>query len=148
MDIGCYCISLSRLLFGREPERVLGVADVDARFGTDRLASGLLDFGAGTSVFTCSTQCFRDQYVRIYGSDGKIEIEQPFNHDPAEATRLVLHAGEERREITFEPCNQFTIQGERFSQAILEDTAVPLPLEDAVANMRVLDAVRESAGLQ
>src|SRR5437667_8809394 len=56
MDIGCYTVSLSRFIFGSEPERVSGIVEYDPRFKTDRLSSGILDFGHGTSTFTCSTQ--------------------------------------------------------------------------------------------
>jgi len=55
MDIGCYCISLARFIFGSEPQKVLGKLEYDPEFRTDRLCSGILDFGEGTSSFTCST---------------------------------------------------------------------------------------------
>ena len=63
MDIGCYCVSFARWLFDAEPKRVVALADIDAAFGTDRLASGLLDFGRGAASFTCSTQL--SSYQRI-----------------------------------------------------------------------------------
>jgi predicted dehydrogenase len=145
MDIGCYAISLARLVFGAEPRRVLGRWDIDPRFGTDRITSGVLDFGRATSTFTCATQLQSYQRVNIVGTDGRIEIEIPFNAPPDRPCRIWHQRGEQIDEIGFEICDQYTIEGYELSRAILEDTPVPTPLEDAVANMRVIDAVAASA---
>ncbi len=140
MDIGCYAISLSRYLFGREPQRVMGTLERDPEFGTDRLASGILDFEAGTGTFTCSTQMAAYQRVQIFGKQGRIEIEIPFNAPPDRTCKLWLQTSTGIEEIALPVCNQYTIQGDLFSQAILQDTPVPTPIEDAVANMRVIEA--------
>ncbi|MGD8794180.1 MAG: Gfo/Idh/MocA family oxidoreductase [Anaerolineae bacterium] len=145
MDIGCYCVSLSRWLFGAEPERVLGMIEYDPEFGTDRLTSGLLDFGRGRATFTCATQLSEYQRVNVVGDEGRVEIEIPFNAPPDRSCRIWHHRGEEVEEIAFEAVNQYTLQGDRFSQAILEDGEVPTPLEDGVANMSVIEAVVRSA---
>lgn len=145
MDIGCYNISLSRFLFGEEPKRVLGILEFDPRFGTDRLASGILDFGRGTASFTCSTQLVPYQRVNIFGTEGMIEIEIPFNAPPDNPCKIWLHRDSQVQEFVFEICDQYTIQADLFSLAVINDTPVPTPLEDAVANMKVIDAVVESA---
>jgi len=145
MDIGCYTISLARLVFGAEPRRVLGLIDTDPRFATDRITSALLDFGRKTSSFTCSTQLQPYQRVHILGDAGRIEIEIPFNAPPDRACRIWHQRGEQIDEIMFDVCDQYTIEGDALSRAILDDTPVPTPLEDAVANMRVIDAVFASA---
>lgn len=147
MDIGCYSISLSRFLFEREPKRVLGIMDYDPNFKTDRLTSGIMDFEDGTSTFTCATQLFSYQRVNIFGTAGKIEIEIPFNPPTDKPTRIWLETDSGKKEISFAACNHYTIQGDLFSQAILNDSQVPTPLEDAVANMQVLEAIRENARL-
>ena len=144
MDIGCYNISLSRFIFGEEPRRVLGVLDYDPNFKTDRVASGILDFGRGTAVFTCSTQLAPYQRVNIFGDAGRVEIEIPFNAPPDRACRMWHETPAGIEEITFDICDQYTIQGDLFSLAVINDTPVPTPLEDAVANMRVIEAVVES----
>ena len=145
MDIGCYSVSLSRFLFDCEPRRVFGIAEYDPRFQTDRLTSGILDFGRGASTFTCSTQLVPYQRVNIFGTEGRVEIEIPFNAPPDRRCRIWhQHAGEPR-EIVFDPCDQYTIQGDLFSQSILNDSDVPVPLEDAAANMRVIESLFESA---
>jgi len=145
MDIGCYCISLSRFIFGSEPQRVCGIMEYDPRFKTDRLTSGILDFGEGTATFTCSTQLSPYQRVNILGIDGRVEIEIPFNAPSDQPCKLWHQRGSEIEEIALETCNHYTIQGDLFSQAVLHDTEVPTPLEDAVANMSVIDALSRSA---
>jgi len=145
MDIGCYCISLSRFINDSEPKRVCGIVEYDPNFGTDRLTSGMLDFGKTTSTFTCSTQLSDYQRVNIFGTKGRIEIEIPFNAPPDKPTKLWLQRGDQIDEITFEICDQYTIQGDLFSLAIINDTEVPTPIEDAVANMKVLEKIVESA---
>lgn len=145
MDIGCYNVSLSRFIFGAEPKRVFGIAEFDPQFQTDRLASGVLDFGNGTATFTCSTQLSPYQRVNIFGTEGCVEIEIPFNAPPDKPCRLWHQQGDQVEEIVFDICDQYTIEFDQFSLAVLNDTAVPTPLEDAVANMKVIEAVFESS---
>ncbi len=145
MDIGCYNISLSRFLFDSEPKRVIATADFDPKFKTDRRVSGILDFGSGTATFTCSTQMVPFQHVVILGTDGRIELEIPFNAPANQSVRILHQQGSRIDEIRFEPCDQYTIQADQFSRAILNDVPAPTPLSDAVANMKVLDAIRESS---
>ena len=145
MDIGCYPISLSRFLFEAEPLRVCGVMELDPVFKTDRQASGIMVFGAGTATFTCGTQLAPYQRVNILGTDGRIEIEIPFNAPPDQPCRIWYQSGSGTEDIQFEVCDQYTVQGDLFAKAILDDTPVPIPLSDAVANMQVLDALVLSA---
>jgi predicted dehydrogenase len=145
MDIGCYTISLSRFIFGSEPQRVCGIIEYDPQFKTDRLASGVLDFDRGTSTFTCATQLTPYQRVNIFGTEGRVEIEIPFNAPPDRPCRMWHQHGSEIHEIVLDVCDQYTIQGDLFSQAVLDDTPVPTPLEDAVANMKVIEALVQSA---
>ncbi|MGH9831843.1 MAG: Gfo/Idh/MocA family protein [Blastocatellia bacterium] len=144
MDIGCYNISLSRFIFGEEPRRALGILEFDPNFKTDRIASGILDFGRGTSTFTCSTQLAPYQRVNILGAEGRIEIEIPFNAPPDRPCKMWRQFKDKVEEIEFEICDQYTIEGDLFSLAVINDTPVPTPLEDAVANMKVIEAVFES----
>jgi predicted dehydrogenase len=146
MDIGCYCISFPRFLLDKEPVRVSAIMDADPIMKTDRLSSGILDFSDGiTSIFSCSTQLMPYQRTQVLGTDGRIEIEIPVNTPPDKVTRIWLHKKEKTEEITFEAVDQYTLQAEYFSNAILEDSPVPIPLEDAVNNMKVIDAFRKSA---
>jgi predicted dehydrogenase len=145
MDIGCYNISLSRLLFGTEPRRVLGIVEYDPQLQVDRLASGVLDFGRGTATFTCSTQLTPYQRVNIFGTTGRVEIEIPFNAPPDRPCRMWHQTERGIEEIVLDTVDQYTIQGDLFARTVLDDTPVPTPIEDAVANMRVLEAVVESS---
>jgi len=138
-------ISLARFLFGAEPRRVLGMMEYDPHLKIDRLASGILDFHSGTSTFTCSTQLTPYQRVNILGTEGRIEIEIPFNAPSDRPCKLWHQHGTETDEIVLDVCDQYTIQAELFSLAVLNSTDVPTPLKDAVANMRVIEAVIRSA---
>jgi len=145
MDIGCYNISISRFIFGAEPQRVCGIVEYDPQFKTDRLASGMLDFGSGTATFTCSTQLASYQRVHIFGDTGRIEIEIPFNAPPDRPCKIWHQHDGGIEEIVFVVCDQYTLQGDALARAILDDTPVPTPIEDAVANMAVIEALVRSS---
>jgi predicted dehydrogenase len=148
MDVGCYPISLSRFLFGSEPARVMAHIEIDPVTQLDRLTSALLEFVAGTATFTCGTQIAPFQRVNIFGTTGRIEIEIPFNAPADRPCRIWLQTAAEPgqvQEISFETCNQYTLQADAFVCAILDDTPVPTPLTDAIANMRVIERVTASA---
>lgn len=144
MDIGCYPISLSRFLTDSEPVRVMASVIRNPDFGTDILTSGILEFTQTTATFTCSTLLTPYQRVLVYGTKGYIEIEIPFNAPPDAPCRIWLHNQAASEEFTFEICDQYTIQAELFARAILDDTPVPTPLTDGLANMRVIDAIIKS----
>lgn len=150
MDIGCYPITLSRMLYGEEPSRVMGLLDRDPEMKIDRLASALLDYPSGQCVFHCSMQLVFYQRMQVLGTRGRIEVEIPFNAPPDRPTRLFIDDGRslfgdgiEIEEIPI--CDQYTIQGDLFSRAILGDGTVPVQLEDAIRNMAVIEAVFRSA---
>ncbi|HWB86852.1 MAG TPA: Gfo/Idh/MocA family oxidoreductase [Bryobacteraceae bacterium] len=150
MDIGCYPITTSRLVFGEEPRRVLGLMTRHAQLGTDILTSAILEFSTGHSVFTCSTQLVPYQRMQFMGTKGRIELEIPFNAPPDRPTRIFIDDGRDLlgsgiQAEEFPVCDQYTIQGDLFSRAIREDGPVPVPLEDAVKNMTVIDALVESS---
>jgi len=150
MDIGCYPITIARFIFRDEPLRVFGLIERDPQLGVDRLASAILEFPAGQASFTCSTQLVPYQRMQLCGTLGRIEVEIPFNAPPDEPTRVFIHdgvdlAGRNPEVKEFPICNQYTIQGDLFSQAILENSMQAIPLEDAVKNMAVIDAIFRSA---
>jgi predicted dehydrogenase len=124
---------------------VHGILERDAVFGTDKLASGTLDFGQGWSTFTCSTQLAPYQRIHIFGEDGRVEIEVPGNAPPDRPCKMWHQRGEAIEKIVFDICDQYTLQCDAMARCILDDTPVPTPLSDAVANMRVVEAVVESA---
>ena len=148
MDIGCYNINVSRMLFAGEPVRIEAAVRRDPTMGIDTLSSAVLEFpGGGQATFTCSTRSEDYQRVHIVGSAGRIEIEIPFNIPPDRETRIFITAGGEppvapaTETLVFPPEDQYTIQARLFAQAILDDTPVSVPPADAIANMTVIDAI-------
>jgi predicted dehydrogenase len=150
LDIGSYPITLSRWLFGEEPERVTGALELDPDFGTDRLASGIMEFRAGHSVFTCGTQTNYYQRMELLGTEGRLAVEIPFNAPNDRPTYvtvadgMTVYGGKVRVE-EIPVCDQYTVQGDAFSRAIRDDAEVPVPLEDALGNMKAIDAIFRSA---
>lgn len=150
MDIGCYPIQIARFLFAQEPETASALIDRDPEWKTDRLSSVVLGFPSGHCVFTCSTQLVPYQKIQILGTKGRIEIEVPFNAPPDRKTRMFFDNGVDPfgtgiKTEEFPICDQYTIQGDLFSQAVRGAGEVPTPLEDSIANMAVIEAVFESA---
>jgi predicted dehydrogenase len=150
MDIGCYLIHGSRCAFAQEPTRVVACIDRDPQMKTDRLTSAILDFPGGHSIFTCSTQLVPYQRIHFLGTRGRIEIEIPFNAPIDRPTRIFIDdggdlSGKNITTETFPTANQYTMQGDAFSKAVLENKEVPVPLEDAIKNMAVIEAISHSA---
>jgi len=152
MDIGCYLIQASRFAFAQEPARVVASIDRDPAMHTDRLTSAILEFpGGGQSIFTCSTQLVPYQRLQFLGAKGRIELEVPVNVAPDRPTRLLIDSGADLfgggiTVETFPACDQYTLQGDAFSKAILDNAEVPVPVEDAIRNMAVIEAIFRSAG--
>jgi predicted dehydrogenase len=149
-DIGCYLIHGSRYGFSQEPSRVIAFIDRDPQMHTDRLASAILVFPNGQSIFTCGTQIVPYQRIQFFGTRGRIEIQIPFNAPPDRPTRIFIDDGGDLfgRDITtetFPVCDQYTLQGDAFSKAVLENSELPVPLEDAIKNMAVIEALFNSA---
>ncbi|HKR22561.1 MAG TPA: Gfo/Idh/MocA family oxidoreductase [Pyrinomonadaceae bacterium] len=150
MDIGCYPITISRFMYDAEPRRVLGMIERDPVFGTDSLTTAVLDFAQGHSTFTCSTQLAPYQRMFFLGTEGRLEVVIPFNAPNDRPTQIVFDTGndltgESAEVIDIPTCDQYEIQGTLFSQAIRENVEQPIPLEDAIHNMTVIDAVFRSA---
>lgn len=149
-DIGCYCIQASRYAFGEEPVRVVGCIDRDPAMHIDRLTSALLEFKSGQAIFTCSTQFVPYQKLQFFGATGRIEMEIPFNAPKDRPTRIFVDRtgdlfGSGIATEEFPICDQYTLQGDAFSKAILEDEEIPVPLEEGIRNMRVIEAIFRSA---
>jgi predicted dehydrogenase len=147
MDIGCYPVTAGRFLFESEPKRVVAMVERDPQFGTDRLASVLADFGDGRQLsFICSTQTTGQQSVQVLGSKAKLNIVIPFNAPANERTAITVDTGAPfdgslaRREI-LPACDQYTEQAEAFALAVLGQQPLPWGIEDAIASMKVLDAI-------
>jgi len=151
MDIGCYPIRTSRFVFGEEPIRVIGCVERDPSFKTDRLTSAILEFPRGQAIFTVSTQLVYYQRMQFFGSEGRVEVEIPFNAPTDKPARILvdngkeLYAGGSQIVETVPICNQFTIQADLFSRAIRSNSELPNTLEDSIHNMAVIDAIFRSS---
>ena len=145
MDVGCYSVNLSRMLFGGEPTRVEASVVRDGPGGVDVLTSGLLEFDDGVAAFTCSTRAEDDQRVHVYGTAGRISVGIPFNIPPDRPSQVFLTAGGDppvdphTDVLTFEAADPYAVEAERFAEAVLDGVPTPIPPEDAVANMRVIE---------
>lgn len=144
MDVGCYPVSISRFLFDAEPKRVVSSLEYHPEFEVDIHASGVLEFQKGRTTFFSSIQLTENQAVKLFGTEGSIEFEIPFNPLPGKPSKIWLTKEGAREEIVFEPCNQYTLQADAFSKSILENTPLPVSLEDALNNMIVIQAIKES----
>ncbi|MGD8779894.1 MAG: Gfo/Idh/MocA family oxidoreductase [Ignavibacteria bacterium] len=145
LDIGCYCINGIRFIMEREPKRVISEIKIEPEIKVDSLVAGLLDFGNTTANFVCSIRAEYSQRMIINGTKGNIEIEFPFTPELNDSANLRLNVNSKIEDFATEKCNQYTIEFNMFSQAILNGTPVPTPLDDAIENMKVIDAVKESA---
>ena len=150
MDIGCYPVNVARFIYGEEPRRVVSLIDRDPEMRIDRLTSVLLDFPSGQATFTCSTQLAAAQRMQLFGTKGRVDIEIPFNAPPDQPVRIVVDDGAAApapggEVIEFPAVDQYTRQGDAFSSAVLARTHPPVPLEDAIRNMEVIDAIFRSA---
>lgn len=150
LDLGCYAVTLSRFVFREEPLRVSALVDRDPDLGTDRLTSAIMEFPGGRSLFTCSTQLSYFQGMELHGATGTMLIDKLINPPIDEPSRIVIFDGPERFHTdpvveTIPACNQFTIQGDLFSQGIQENSEIPVPLEDSIRNMAAIDAILRSA---
>ena len=149
-DIGCYPIVIARYIFGAEPVRVVSLIDRDPTFRTDRTSSALIDFGEGRHLtFTTSTQAANYQRVQIMGSKARLEVHIPFNAPQGGAMSLYLDDGRKlgdasAKRTKLPKADQYQLQGEAFSRAVRGKEKPEFGLEDALLQMRVIDALFRS----
>jgi len=148
-DIGCYPVFTSRYVLGEEPIRLVASMEYDKTFKTDKLASVLMEFPSSRVLFSVSTQLVPYQRMQFFGDQKELEVRIPFNAPPDRACEVRIHSGDLFNEkydtLSFEVCNQYTLQAQAFTQSIVDDTEVPVPLEDSKANAKVLEAIFLSA---
>ncbi len=151
-DVGCYCVNLSRMLFGSEPTRVQAALNRDPVGGTDVVTSALLEFAGGVASFTCSTRAEDDQRVHIYGTEGRISIGIPFNIPPDRPTEVYVTAGgdppvaPDTETLTFGIADPYAVEFERFADVVLDGAPNPVASDDPVANLEVIERIFAGAG--
>ena len=149
-DIGCYAIVAGRWFFESEPSRGIALIDRDPTFKTDRLTSGLVEFSDGRRLdFTVSTQIAPHQRIQLCGTKGRIELVIPVNAPQGAKTRIHIDdcsslEGTGIVTETLPESDQYELQGTAFSRAVRGEVALPFGVDDAIANMRVIDALFRS----
>ena len=117
------------------------------------LTSAAMEFGERQATFTCSTQAEPDQRVHVVGTEGRLLVEIPFNIPGDRTTRLLLTSGGDppvapnTEVIEIPPADQYILQGDLFSAAVLSGGDLPIPSEDAIGNIRAIEMVLAADGL-
>ena len=150
LDIGCYPITTSRFVTGLEPSRVAASIERDPQTGIDRLGMVMLDYGSVQCGFQYSTQLVPRQTMQFFGDKGRLVVEVPFNAPNDVASRLSLYEGPGLGDVAVETieipaCDQYGVMGDAFAAAVQDGTPQPVPLENSLANMKVIDAVFRAA---
>ena len=150
LDIGCYPITISRALFREQPTEAVALVELDPTLGIDRLASVILRFPSGQATFTCAGQLVLHQSLQLFGTRGRIGVEVPFNAPLAHHCTLTVNHGRDlvsgdTVSIVLPLVDQYREQAEQFVRAVRGEGAVPVTIDDAIANMAVLDAIARSA---
>jgi predicted dehydrogenase len=144
MDVGCYCVNATRFLSGGPPVAVAAWATWDEASGGDMTTAGLLEYEGHAGLFDCSFAAAGRSGIEVVGSEGRMEIPRPWlpGVDPA-VVRVWDADGLE--ELATEGVNQYQLMVEHFSDCVLNGQTPAMPPEDALENVRVLEAARRSA---
>jgi len=145
MDVGCYCINASRLIFEAEPITAKGLGRYDGVRGVDVTTLALLEFPDNRfASFSCSMLLQRSNRYEVVGSEGSIEVPTAFV--PGN-TDVVLRVSDRSgsTEVVVPGVDQYRLEVEHFSKCILDGTSLTYPAENGLATMRTIDAVRSSS---
>ena len=146
MDVGCYGVNFARYMLGQEPSEVFAFAQMGQRSGVDETLVAALRFPNGAlAQVDCSFQVPRRMLAEVVGTEGRIEAPMAWLPGKAESTLLLERADGSGETLSFPGVDQYQLMVEEFADAALSGQRVPLPPSDAVANMRVIDAARQSA---
>ena len=141
MDVGCYCVSGSRLLAG-EPVTVYGQRYVGPT-GTDWVFAGTLTFpGDVLALFDCGTCLPNRDELEAIGTEGSLFLDDPWH---CRTPVIELRRGGEVERIELEPVDSYRLELENLSDAIRGEGDLLLGRDDAVAQARVIDALFRSA---
>ncbi len=138
LDVGCYPVSCARFYFSGEPRRVFATGKILSQYDVDLNSSCVLEFDDGVAHIDCGFHLPYRTDVEVVGEQGRIYFPRAWQPMP-ESTIMI-----DEETHTLPDCNHYVLMFERFSEAILNDTRVPFDLEDAIWQMRVLDAIAQS----
>jgi predicted dehydrogenase len=150
LDTGFYPVTMSRFCFDDEPTAVIAQMERESDAGVDVKTSAFLRFPRGHAIFTCGLRLAPQQRAQILGSKGHIDVMHAWNPAPDQPAALVLETSAHLEAPTAElielpVVNQYTILAQLFAREAATGGPGPIPLEDSVKNMAVLDALRRSA---
>lgn len=144
MDVGCYCVNAARMLFDEEPLWASAQWDFRAEFGVEVALAGVLGFSDNRmATFDCGFRASGQGSYTVAGTAGTIAVPTAFvPHGP---TVVVLNDRDGRHVEPVDAVDQYRLEAEEFAAALLEGRAPHLPAEDAVENLRAIEALRASA---
>lgn len=150
MDIGSYCVNMARLLARAEPRAVYAHAIWGATSQVDETLTAILHFPNDVmAVFDCSFRTAYREYLELQGDAGRLHVPRPVK--PQTAPEILLFTGESgdalatRTPWVAPTANHYQRMVEHFADCVLHSTPLRFPPEDGYANMRVIDALYESA---
>ncbi|OPZ16731.1 MAG: Glucose--fructose oxidoreductase precursor [candidate division BRC1 bacterium ADurb.BinA364] len=148
MDIGCYCINFSRAVANQEPERIEGAGFVGA-YGVDEWCAGALGFPGGAAAsFTCAVRCQAGATAGIYGSQGFIEIPEPWRAAEPVSRYTLKRSGGQIEEIAVSaPDDRYTCQAEAFAASVLDGAPLAVSKQDSLGNTLVIETLHRSLGV-
>lgn len=145
-DLGCYCVAVMRLLVGEEPVEVTAVADYLSS-GVDGRLSGVMKFPGGVvGEFGCGLEAPFSCTYEVVGTGGRLLVD----HGgmvvwPGGEFVIKLWTKSGYEELKIAPANHYQLIAEAFAEALLEGRAPEFSAEDAVANLVVMDRLRDQA---
>ena len=141
MDLGCYCINIIRYLIGREPQSVWATGKFEPINNVWETLIGTLDFGEGvTGQFDCSFGWTWRESYEITGTEGTLSVQSAWGNSEGES-----HFTVNGETFTVNGVNPYAAEILDLCQAIETGAPLRLPIEDALGNMRAIDALHESA---
>lgn len=156
LDVGGYPVSVARLVAGAaggepyaEPVEVTGVGRVGDT-GVDEWALATLRFAGGiTAQLSTGVRLAAENVVRVLGSDGYLEVPEPWLPAPEKPARIIVHrVGESPREVTVPPAAQYALEADAVAEYLADRQAPQMTWADSLGNAAVLDAWRRAIGLR
>jgi predicted dehydrogenase/aryl-alcohol dehydrogenase-like predicted oxidoreductase len=156
LDVGGYPVSAARLVAGAvrgvpfvDPVSVTG-AGLIGQTGVDEWAVATLDFGDGlTAQVATGIRLATDETLRVYGSEGYLEVRQPWLPPTGESGRIAVHrAGEPAREVTTAAVAQYAAEADAVADHLADREAPQMSWADSLGNATALDAWRHAIGLE
>jgi predicted dehydrogenase len=145
MDVGCYCVNVSRTIAGVEPAEVQAFARW-SEGGVDEELVGTLRFGSGiVAHFDCSFTMPVRQFVEVAGTGGSLEAPWAFRPGPVETVIQERRGSAPEREEVVPPDDEYRRMVEHFGDAVLEDASLRYPASEGARNMAVIEALYRSA---